>query len=163
MTLRSPALGGEIWHVSVARGPGICPCSDLCSTIVPAAREKSELETKATAAGWRSLSLSCSVSSSFHPTLHPPDPLLCLPLLSSLCCRLCSLPLPAKGCSPPSEGLATSCRASPVHLRAEGLGRSQLCSPSPLEVTRSYSCLRALPYGHTGAMPLLVEEVPTCD
>lgn len=138
-------MGGEIRHVSIDRGPGICPCLGLCSTVVPAAREKPELETKATAAGWRSLSLSCSMSSSFHPTLHLPDLLFCLPLLSPLCCGLCSLPPPAKGCSPPREGLATACRVSPVPVRADSLGRSQLPSPSPLEVTRSYVFLSESP------------------
>lgn len=126
-----PCLEGRDSARFHSQGPGICLHLDLCSTVMPAAREKLELETKAAAAGWRSLSLSlsCSMSSSFHP----PDPLLCLSLLSPLCCELCSLPLPARGCSPPSKGLVTSCRASPVPLRPEGL-----CSPSPQERTCSY-------------------------
>lgn len=59
--------------------------------------------------GWLSLSLShvwC-----LHPftTLHSPRSPLCLLLLSPVCCGLCSLPLPAKGCSPPRARGRLSC------------------------------------------------------
>jgi len=111
MTLRSPALGGEIQHVSVARGPGICPPSGLCSTVVPAAREKLWLEVKATAAGWRSVSLShvqclhrfihlytrltpCSASPCSPTSAAGSAPSLQLPRAG---------PLQARGWSPPAD------------------------------------------------------------
>lgn len=82
--LSFPALREEIQHVSIARGPGTCLYSGLCSTVVPAAREKLELEMKATAAVWHSL-----------PFSH----VQCLHLFIQLCTH--PAPCSASPCSPP--------------------------------------------------------------